>query len=120
MEAENYLKAVYGITRMLQTPAIEQFLKELEKVPTTDLAHVLSFMHSFNLRFGAAKTPIQEGAYDQLYPTLAALRDRVQAPDSNPYAAQAGQPNPQQVTNFFSGMDFSHFQPQPDPQGPSW
>ena len=79
-EAENYLKALYGISKMLQTPAIDQFLKGLDKVPTTDLGHLLFFMHSFNLRFGVAKTPAQEGAYDQLYPMLIALRDQVQAP----------------------------------------
>jgi hypothetical protein len=116
-EAENYLKAVYGISKMLQTPAIDQFLRGLDKQPTTDLGHLLFFMHSFNLRFGVAKTPEQEGAYDQLYPMLVALRDQVQAPAANPYSTSLGQPNPKQVTNFFSGMDFSHFQPQPDPHG---
>ena len=24
-------------------------------------------------------------------------------------------PDPRQATSFFSGMDYSHFQPQPDP-----
>ena len=72
-------------------------------------------MHSFNLRFGVAKTPVQEAAYDQLYPMLVQLRDQAQAQGPSPMTAQAPLPDPKQATSFFSGMDYSHFQPQPRP-----
>jgi hypothetical protein len=62
-----------------------------------------------------AKTPEQEAVYDQLYPMLVRLRDQSQGQGPNPMITQAPLPDPRPVTAFFSGMDFSHFQPQPDP-----
>jgi hypothetical protein len=72
-------------------------------------------MHSFGLRFGAAKTPIQEATYDQLYPILVGLRDGANARGPNPITAQVAEPDPKALTNFYSGMAHSHFQPQPKP-----
>jgi hypothetical protein len=114
-ECDNFLKALYGLSKMLERPQVDQFLKGLNQYPTTTLGHLVTFMHSFNLRFGAAKTPEQEAAYDQLYPLLVQLRDQSQAQGPNPMTAQGPLPDPRQATSFFSGMDYSHFQPQPDP-----
>ena len=100
---------------MLEDPNVEQFLKGLNRYPTTTLGHLITFMHSFGLRFGAAKTPIQEATYDQLYPILVGLRDGAKAQGPNPITAQAPEPDPKPLTNFFSGMEYSHFQPQPKP-----
>src|SRR5205823_470442 len=114
-ECDNFLKALLGLSKLLERPQVEEFLKGLNRYPTTTLGHLVTFMHSFNLRFGAAKTPEQEAAYDQLYPMLAQLRDQSQGQGSSPMTAQAPLPDPRQVTSFFSGMDYSHFQPQRDP-----
>ena len=114
-EADNFLKALYGLSKMLEQPQVEQFLKGLNRYPTTTMGHLITFMQSFNLRFGEAKTPPQKAAYDQLYPMLVQLRNQSQGPGSSPITAQAPLPDPKQATSFFSGMDYSHFQPQPDP-----
>ena len=114
-QSDNFLKALYGLTKMLENPDVEQFLKGLDRYPTTTLGHLITFMHSFGLRFGAAKTPIQEATYDQLYPILVGLRDGTNAQGPNPITAQAAEPDPKPLTNFFSGMGYSHFQPQPKP-----
>ena len=113
-ESDNFLKALYGLSKMLERPQVEQFLKGLDRYPTTSLGQLITFMQSFNLRFGVAKTPEQESAYDQLYPMLVRLRDQSQAGGPIPMTNQP-LPDPRQVTSFFSGMDYSHFQPQPDP-----
>jgi hypothetical protein len=116
-QAVNFLKALYGLTKMLESPDVSMFLKELDTLPTTTLGQLLTFMHSFNLQFGFSKTPEQGAAYDQLYPMLVRLRDQggVQMPpmSSGPPPLQ----DPKKVTSFFSGMDFNHFQPQPAPVG---
>ncbi len=118
-EADNFLKALYGLTKMLASPDVAMFLKGLDQFPTTTLGHLLTFMHTFNLRFGVTKTPEQATAYEQLYPLLVTLRD--QAYSGAPVAvADAGAaapppPNPKAATTFFSGMDFNHFGPQPAP-----
>lgn len=114
-ESDNYLKALYGLTKMLKTPSVGEFLRGLDKYPSTTLKNLLDFMHSFNLRFSPAKTPIQEAQYEQLYTMLVSLRDGLKAPASNPYAAQDGKPDPRVLNQFFSGMDYGHFTPQPEP-----
>jgi hypothetical protein len=114
-ESDNFLKALYGLSKMLERPQVEQFLKGLNRYPTTTMGHLVTFMHSFNLRFGVAKTPEQEATYDQIYPMLVQLRDQSQGLAPIPITAQAPLPDPKQATTFFSGMQYSHFQPQPDP-----
>jgi hypothetical protein len=116
-EADNFLKALYGLSKMLERPNVEQFLEGLNRYPSTTLGHLVAFMHSFNLHFGVAKTPDQEAAYDQIYPMLARLRDQAQAQDPSLMAAQAPLPDPRQATGIFSGMDFSQVQPRNGPQG---
>lgn len=116
-QVDNYLKALYGLTKMLKEPNIKAFLSGLDKTETTDMAHLLSFMHSFQLRFGIAKTPEQEAAYDAIYPQLLTLRDTVIAggQGATPFDAPTTPADPSKLTTFFSGMDRSHFDPQPDP-----
>jgi hypothetical protein len=114
---DNYLKALYGLTKMMETPNISEFLRGLNKVETTTLAHLLNFMHSFNLRFGAAQNPMQENAYDQLYPLLVALRNQSVPQGSAPTSPLQvpPPPDPQKLMTHFSGMAYSHFEPQPAP-----
>ena len=85
---------------MLEKPDVEQFLKGLNKYPTTTLGHLITFMHSFGLRFGAAKTPIQEATYDQLYPILVRLRDESNARGPSPLSAQVSEHDPKVLTEF--------------------
>lgn len=117
LEVDNYLKGLLGLSKMLQTPEIGQYLRGLEKIPTTNVGQLLTFMHSFNLRFGVAKTGPQQAAYDELYGLLSQLRDQSGAPASNPFGLPPTPPDPKHVSQFFAGMDYSHFGPQPDPHG---
>ncbi len=113
--ADNYLKALTGLTKMLQQPDITPFLQGLNQQPTTTLGHLLSFMNSFNLRFGVAKTPMQESTYDQLYPMLVALRDQVNPQGTNASAVAAAPQDPSKLTNYFSSMQFNPSDSQPAP-----
>jgi hypothetical protein len=117
-EADNFLKALYGLTKMLQSPDVALFLKDLDKIPTTTLGQLITFMHSFNLRFGVSKTPEQGEAYDQLYPLLVKLRNEAIPQGSNVVENAASMLDPRKVTSFFSGMHFNHFQNQPSPTPP--
>lgn len=115
--AENYIKGLYGLTKMLQKPDIAAFLEGLNSVETTTLGHLISFMHTFSLRFGAAQTPEQEAAYDQLYPLLVNLRDSALQPGQapTPFQAAATPPDHSKLTQFFSGMSMDHLNPQASP-----
>jgi hypothetical protein len=113
-QSDNFLKALLGLSKMLERPKVEEFLKGLNRYPTTTIGHLITFMHSFNLRFGAAKTPDQEVVYDQLYPMLVQLRDQAQAQGPNLMtAAQAPLPSPRAASSFFSGVPFNQLQQPP-------
>lgn len=123
-DAENFIKAIYGLTRMMEQPDIEKFLRELDKVPTTTLAALIGFMHTFNLRFAAANTPRQQTIYDELYGQLRAVRDQV-VPANAPMAIASAPKipdRPQRAQAFFSGMqmeDVSQKKPlEPMPGAP--
>jgi hypothetical protein len=105
-EAEKYLKGLFGLTRMLETPAVNVLLAGVEKRPDTTLGDLLTFMQAFNLRFGAAATTRQKDVYKEIYPLLVKLRDEAssqtaEAPiDAPPLPESSEHPG-----NFFKGMD---------------
>lgn len=125
-EAEKYLKALYGLTRMIDSPSFDVYLAAVGREPSVPLGEVLIFMHSFNLRFGPATTPETRELYSQLYGTFQQLRQGI------PQAAQASIPNPpppqgkdDRATNFFANMSYDHARgptapagAQPPPRGP--
>ena len=106
-EATKYLKALHGLLRMMETPAIDLLLAGAEKRPEATLGQLLMFMQAYNLRFGPATTPRQREVYDLLYPKLVAVRSEVApalggaaapatTPPAGPEGAAAGE--------VFSGM----------------
>ncbi len=113
IEAENHVKALAGLTRMLQKPDVDHLLKGLEDYKGTTLADLLAFMRAFNLRFGAATNDRQRAIYEQLFPMLDSLRDAVLeqsgvteqalAENSPPRINRSGFP-----TQFFEGMTHEH------------
>jgi hypothetical protein len=108
-EAENWLKGLYGLFTMLETPAIDVLLAGVDKRPDTTLGDLITFMHAFNLRFGPARTPEQRVIYTQLFGTLDQLRDQIAGagiPPSAPVARTA-------PAQFFSGMDVQDMDAKP-------
>jgi hypothetical protein len=108
-EAENWLKGLYGLFTMLESPAIDVLLAGVDKRPDTTLGDLITFMHAFNLRFGPAKTPEQRAIYTQLFGTLDQLRDEIAGagvPPSAPVASSA-------PAQFFSGMDVRDMDAKP-------
>ena len=69
--ARNQLKAMAGLTKMLDSSKIEKVLAELEDYQGTTLGDLLGFMQAFNLRFGPANSYHQRLIYTKLYPMLA-------------------------------------------------
>ncbi len=116
-EAEAYLKALYGMTRMLDRPDVDKILAELDTIKETSLGSLLGFMQTFNLRFGRANTPEQREAYRALYPLFDAQRDKVVA-SLSPEPADAEKPAKPANTkpaefrpsDFFSQMHLDHLE----------
>jgi hypothetical protein len=103
-EAQNYLKTLYGMTRMLEKPEVGKIIAELEKVKETSLGSLLGFMHTFNLRFGKPTTPAQRATYERLYPIMVAYRDRVVPKDLKPDTKASPKAKSDLPTDFFQGM----------------
>jgi hypothetical protein len=71
--AQQTIKAMAGLTKMLYSPTVEQILAELEDYQGTTLGDLLAFMQAFNLRFAPANSFRQRQIYMKLYPMLAEL-----------------------------------------------
>ena len=116
-DAEKYIKALYGLASMLETPAVNVLLAGVEKHPDATIGDLLEFMMTYNLRFGASETPRQREVYMMLYPMIAKLRDEVvpvpgSAPPSSPDVAGA----PGEV---FGGLGYNHTANQNPPPPPA-
>jgi len=105
LQTQEYLRALSGMTRMLDNPNVEPILKELEKVENTTVGNLLGFMHNYNLRFGKATTPAQRAIYQELYPTLASHRDRVVKEAGIPPKGTTKDNRRGSPTEFFRGLD---------------
>ena len=92
---------------MLKTPPIGDIVAGVDKRPDASLGELLSFMTAYNLRFGAAATPQQQGVYRFLYPLLVELRNQVA-----PALAATAPPKIKgtEAEDFFSVLTFDDLQ----------
>jgi hypothetical protein len=118
-EAEKRVKALYGLSEMLKTPAINLLVAGVEKHPEATLGELLSFMKAFNLRFGVATTTRQKQVYQTLYPLLAQLRDEVNAAPQGKPPVAATTPEAPHPGEFLSGMKFEKLEPKSTPAPPA-
>ncbi len=126
LQATNYLKGLAGLSRMLERPNVDAVLAELEKIENTTVGNLVAFMHAYNLRFDAAKTPKQVSTYRDLYPIMISQRDKILGrpsdnPNSNSVTAAPPIDNP---TAIFHGFDPNHLNPKasgtnPPPPAPA-
>jgi hypothetical protein len=78
-EATKFLNAGSSLLALLKKPDIQPAIIELKKVQDTTVGNLLGFMHSFNLRFGVAKTIKEKQAYQRLFEILDGTRDQILA-----------------------------------------
>ena len=103
-DATRFVKTLSGLVRMLEKPDTKDALDQLRMVKSTTLGNLLAFMHVYNLRFGAATTPHQRLIYDQIYPALDDVRDRVMR-ESRVNDSSTAQANPNHVGDFFNRVE---------------
>jgi hypothetical protein len=110
-EALNYVRGLIGMARMLEKPQVDKIIAELDMVKDTTIGNLLGFMHTYNLRFAPATNTAQRTVYENLYPIMAAARDRVlkdaeAGANGNPPPA----PDNRRATDFFQGMHLEHLE----------
>jgi hypothetical protein len=103
-EANRFVKTLSGLVRMLEKPDTKQALDQLKLIKSTTVGNLLAFMHVYNLRFGPATTPRQRLIYDQIFPVLDDVRDRVMR-ESKVDESSTAQANPNHVDDFFNRLD---------------
>jgi hypothetical protein len=118
--AQVRIKALLGLSYMLDSPSLDIFLAELRGDQEIGLDRLLAFMRSFNLRFGIASTPAQKQAYDTLFPMLTQLRSEAFGTGTG---TRLSDPPSQDVSekhleNFFSGMALDELHPETHPGPP--
>lgn len=108
-EAQNFVKTIFAMTRMLANPRVERVLDELKKIETTTVGHLLGFMRTFNLRFGPATTPEQRNAYNELFAAMDQVRDKIisEAKLDDTVTARA---KDAKLHDFFSEMEMERAQ----------
>jgi hypothetical protein len=116
-EATKFIKTLAGLIKMLDKPDTREALDQLRMVKTTSLGNLLAFMHVYNLRFGAATTPKERLIYNQLYPLLDEVRDRI-VQESKVDTTATARANPSHAGDFFNKLDLDSLEgkkktPQP-------
>jgi len=114
LAAVNHIKALVGMSRMLEKPQVDKILAELDSVKETTLGSLLGFMHTYNLRFAPATNDAQRTVYENLYPLMAEARDRVlkDVEAGSNDASPVARGNHRSATDFFQGMHLEHLQPR--------
>jgi hypothetical protein len=106
-DALTYIKALFGLASMLETPAISVLLAGVENRPEATVGDLLGFMTAYNLRFGASDNATQREIYVALYPMLKKLRDDV-ATGLSPDASVTPESLANTPGEVFGGLDFNH------------
>jgi hypothetical protein len=71
----DYFTVMASLSRLLNDPSMQAFLKQLDTGQERTVGDLITFMNSHNLRFGAATTDHQVAIYAGLVPVLTAIRD---------------------------------------------
>jgi hypothetical protein len=103
-DAVTFVTACESVLDLLEKPNIGPALLELRKVTDTTIGNLLGFMHTFNLRFGPAKTPKQRQAYQNLYGILDHTRRTVLA-EAKLESSHPGRAKSTDATNFFQSIN---------------
>jgi hypothetical protein len=118
LQAMNYLKGLAGLSKMLERPNVDAILAELAKFENTTTGNLVAFMHAYNLRFGAARTPKQIAVYRELYPTMRAERDKILGKPDEANGQAGNTPPVENPTEFFQGFDPNHLYSRPNASQP--
>lgn len=89
-EADEYLRTLAGLSRLLHNPHFQRALAQLENFKDGTLADLIVFMQAFNLRFAPAASPRQVELYNRLSADFAqVVRESGPAPEPSGQPAQA-------------------------------
>lgn len=74
LQSKNFIDALEKAARLLQQPAVDRLLAEMERYPGTTVGDLLEFMQRHNLQFSEAVSPADWTLYRELYEQLCMQR----------------------------------------------
>jgi hypothetical protein len=83
-DALSYFTTMASLSRLLNDPSMKMFLEKLENDQERTIGNLITFMDSYNLRFGPATSERQLQIYTMLVPNLTAIRDSVKTVEFTP------------------------------------
>ena len=83
-DALSYFTTMASLSRLLNDPSMKMFLEKLENNEERTVGNLITFMDSYNLRFGPATSDRQLQIYTMLVPNLTAIRDSVKTVEFTP------------------------------------
>jgi hypothetical protein len=102
-EALRFLTACTALLGLLESPNIGPALMALRTIRDTTVGNLLGFMHGYNLRFGAARTPRQRQVCRELYPILDQTRALIRA-EAKLDSSAAPLTNPKYAADFLQKL----------------
>ncbi|MFO0959324.1 MAG: hypothetical protein U0800_18145 [Isosphaeraceae bacterium] len=121
-KAEDYLRTLAGLARMIHNPQFQKAVAQLENYKGGNIGDLIVFMHAFNLRFGPATTPRQRQIYRELAPILFQASDQVASAEARAAIAQevdrSGQPFLSAADEAFKKLKWEQMGSQPKAEKP--
>ena len=117
-DADDFVKSLAGLTRMLGNPRLKPILAQLESYRKGTVGDLIAFMQSFNLRFAPATSSRQSDIYHQLVPMLDRVSNDSSGASTPTVSAPPGPSNPlgTAARQVFHNMSWKHLDVPPRPE----
>lgn len=110
-DAANYFTTLASLTKLLNDSSMKKILAQLGKNEDVPVGKLITFMHSYNLRFGPATTDRQRDIYRNLAPLLTqVMQDTSVQPAPAPAVDRNGKDFQNAARDAFKGMDWKNLQ----------
>jgi hypothetical protein len=112
--SDDYFSTLASLSRLLHDPSMKKALAELETIKEISLGDLISFMQTYNLRFGPVATAQQLQVYQSLVALLNGVLGDVSAgapappPPAPGIADKGGKGLQDAAKNAFKDMDWQH------------
>jgi hypothetical protein len=80
VQAQNQIKALADIPRMLKEQWVEKVIAAIETYPGTTVGELAQFMQKYDLRFGVADSPTERELYAALHESMRVQREKITLP----------------------------------------
>lgn len=112
-DAKVYFNTLASLTKLLNDSSMKKILAELGKNQGVPVGELIAFMHSYNLRFGAATTDQQRDIYRNLAPLLRqVMADTGAQPPPPPAIDRSGKDLQNAAKAAFKGIDWKQQEAQ--------